>query len=96
MIEKRSAAVGAFVGRAFQQTLDERGRVPLAPVGRRGEQRADAGDSQRTAVERGVEGIQLRARQHLAPVDQRKALHMRATPGRRELARRSSGRTRRG
>ena len=77
----------AFAGRAFQQTFDERAGMSAAAVGRRGEQRTDAGDSQRTAVERGVEGIQLGARQHLAPLDERKALQMSAPPGRRELAR---------
>jgi hypothetical protein len=86
MIEKRSAT-GAPSRRAFQQTFDQRARVSAAAVGRRGEQRTDAGDSQRTAVERGVEGIQLGARQHLAPLDSAKALQMRAAPRRRELPR---------
>jgi hypothetical protein len=42
-----------------------------ASVGRRGEQGADASNPQWNAVEDCVEGIQFRARQHLAPLDQR-------------------------
>src|SRR5262245_10609216 len=51
------------------------------------EDRADAADANRPAVEHGVEVVHLRARQHLIAVDERPSTQMGSAPRRRELSR---------